>query len=950
MRGSITLAGMTTTTTLRRRLLALATIAALAAAAPAGARASAPTSGATAPATAAAATTAAAAATATVPTPSVATLLPEIPAKWPSSHLEVGLMDDPGGAAALHASGAYKFRYAYLCGGVNTGHGWSTWNTGAKYADYYVDETVAQGMTPVFIYYQLLQSSPAGGAENQADLNNLKNTSTMKSYWADVRLLFQHLGAYSQTIVVDIEPDLWGYIQQASSGDSGATVPAAVASSGDPDVAGLANNADGFAQAFIKLRDKYAPNVLLGYELSMWGTLTDPIAQHIPLSDIDPLAARSTAFQRSLGAKFDLVFTDPADRDADFDKIINGDGGNSWWGTADYANFDRYVGDFVNGVGLRMVLWQIPLGNTKMRAMNDTWGHYQDNHVETWFGTAPSTQLAAAVDAGVIAMLFGGGASGTTSATDADGDGITNPAPIDGNTTMSYSADDDGGYFRHQVNAYYAAGALSLPGSTYATSATVGSATMIEGQSQSITTGVVSAATGSVLVDVELYGPAGTLVTHWSHDNVALTAGHQWNVTDHWTAGSAPAAGTYTVRIAIEPAGGGSPLELDSSAAMFVVQIGGTYVAVAPTRLLDTRSGLGLSGRFKSHTPRLFKVAGLTPIPSNVIAVTGNVTVTGQTSAGYVTLGPSVATTPSFSTVNFPKGDTRANGVTVALGTGGKLEAVFVGSTGATTQLVFDVTGYFLPDFAHAAYFALTPYRALDTRNGSGPTGALTAGTPRTFAVGATVPAAAVAVTGNLTVTGQSKAGYVSLGPTVTASPAFSTINFPKGDNRANNVTVQLGAGGTLQAVYGAGAGATTQLIFDVTGYYLAGSGGAAYVPISPVRTVDTRIPLGLTKPLADGSIQSFSLAGYVPSGTVAVSGNVTITGPSTSGFVAVAPSLTWPATTSTINFPKGDTRANGIVVPVNGSRALSTVFAGGSSKATAQLIFDLTGYFVPVP
>lgn len=144
-----------------------------------------------------------------------------------------------------------------------------------KFADYYVDESVAQGITPVFIYYQLLQSKPAVGTENQADLSNLKNTSTMKSYWADVRLMFQHLGAYSKTIVIDIEPDLWGYIQQAATGDNGAAVPAAAASSGDADVAGLANNADGFAQGFIKLRNKYAPNVLLGYELSMWGTNTD---------------------------------------------------------------------------------------------------------------------------------------------------------------------------------------------------------------------------------------------------------------------------------------------------------------------------------------------------------------------------------------------------------------------------------------------------------------------------------------------------------------------------------------------------------------------------------------------------------------------------------------------------------------------------------------------------
>ncbi len=99
----------------------------------------------------------------------------------------------------------------------------------------------------------------------------------MGSYWADFTLLMKHLGAYSSKIVVDVEPDLWGYIQQASTGDNGASVPAAVASSGNADLAGLPNNAAGFAQAFVRLRDKYAPNVLLGYELSMWGTNTDPI-------------------------------------------------------------------------------------------------------------------------------------------------------------------------------------------------------------------------------------------------------------------------------------------------------------------------------------------------------------------------------------------------------------------------------------------------------------------------------------------------------------------------------------------------------------------------------------------------------------------------------------------------------------------------------------------------
>ena len=55
------------------------------------------------------------------------------------------------------------------------------------------------------------------------------------------------------------------------------------------------------------------------------------------------------------------------------------------------------------------------------------------------------------------------GGNGATSAYDAAGDGVTNPAPINGNTRDSLSADDDGGYFRERAAAYYAAGGVALP-------------------------------------------------------------------------------------------------------------------------------------------------------------------------------------------------------------------------------------------------------------------------------------------------------------------------------------------------------------------------------------------------------------------------------------------------------------------------------------------------------
>lgn len=88
-----------------------------------------------------------------------------------------------------------------------------------------------------------------------------------------------------------------------------------------------------------------------------------------------------------------------------------------------------------------------------MRAQNNTWGHYQDNHVQYFIDDPTRAHLALYANAGVVAVLFGGGAGGTTCACDGDSDGVTNPAAINGNTIASYNADDDGGFFRNRASA-----------------------------------------------------------------------------------------------------------------------------------------------------------------------------------------------------------------------------------------------------------------------------------------------------------------------------------------------------------------------------------------------------------------------------------------------------------------------------------------------------------------
>ena len=149
-------------------------------------------------------------------------------------------------------------------------------------------------------------------------------------------------------------------------------------------------------------------------------------------------------------------------------------------------------------------------------------------------------------------------------------------------------------------------------------------------------------------------------------------------------------------------------------------------------------------------------------------------------------------------------------------------------------------------------YIPITPLRVLDTRPpGIGGLGMFTANIAQTWPVAGvgTIPVNAVAVTGNVTVTAQQAVGYVAVTPSATNSPPSSSINFPLGDNRANNLTVPLSATGSLSAVYKAASGRKTHLIFDVTGYFLADDTGATFTPVIPARVLDTRTHVGCRSP-----------------------------------------------------------------------------------------------------
>jgi hypothetical protein len=443
-------------------------------------------------------------------------------------------------------------------------------------------------------------------------------------------------------------------------------------------------------------------------------------------------------------------------------------------------------------------------------------------------------------------------------------------------------------------------------------------------------------------------------------------------------------AGTHTFSVTLKTYGTQSVTATDTATAsiagsqtgIVVSYPASTYIPTSPRRVLDSRptgsghTNIGLAGKFTAGVVRKFTVAGAKyvgggsalAIPANAVAVTGNLTVVGETAAGVIDLGPTVSASGTTSTLNFVKGDTRANNVTLGLAGDGSLEAVYRSSTvGATTDLIFDVTGYFLAGTSGATYHSLAPGRVLDTRpTGSGVThiGPLTKlpnRTVKTFPVAgvkalgwssALVPSGATAVTGNLTVTGATSAGFVSVGPTMTSSPSTSSVNVAAGTTVANGVTVAL-SGGKLQVVWCGTTGSSANVIFDVTGYFTAGAGGLSFYAVTPVRVLDSSKSLGLSGTFTSGTAQLFTIGGTagVPTGAAGISGNLTVLTPTSAGWALVSPEIVATPTTSTLNVAAGHSEANGFDVALGASGHVALEWAG-TTGSTADIALDITGYW----
>ena len=424
---------------------------------------------------------------------------------------------------------------------------------------------------------------------------------------------------------------------------------------------------------------------------------------------------------------------------------------------------------------------------------------------------------------------------------------------------------------------------------------------------------------------------------------------------------NATKVGSQTATLTVSDTSGTStktvPLSLVGS-----VGAKGAYYAVTPARVLDTRSGVGAPAAMLGTQKSLdLQVTGRGGVPSvGVSAVVLNVTVTGSTAGSFLTVYPTGADRPTASSINFAKGWTGANSVTIGVGDGGKVR---IYNQYGATHVIADVVGFYAADSTviptagttDADFYPLTPQRWIDTRP-DGNNGRL--GNGDYYQLGWDFGAAynpyvrAVAV--NITAVSPTGNGYLSAwNGQAGAFPSTSTLNYTTGHNVPNMAIVPTSpcnetwcnANGIpmIGVINTTSASAATHLIVDIVGVYdnATPGDGLRFRPITPQRITDTRSGLGYPTAFGPGVSGTVTAPASVAQAN-ALAFNVTAVNPTASTYLTLWPAGIAQPTVSNLNPSVGQTVANAAIVGLGTNKAFSIYNAGGSTN----VLVDVVGTF----
>ena len=279
-----------------------------------------------------------------------------------------------------------------------------------------------------------------------------------------------------------------------------------------------------------------------------------------------------------------------------------------------------------------------------------------------------------------------------------------------------------------------------------------------------------------------------------------------------------------------------------------------TVVMVEPTRILDTRYDIGLTGQVVANASHKLVVTGVIDtyidatttiivkqvVPAGATGVLLNVTAVSPTAAGFLSIRPGTATgVPATSGLNFNPGDVVPNAVTVALpivgANAGKVDIYYgTTTTGATLHVVADVVGY----TTNTGLVDLTNRLiALETSGVAGPAGA--AG-----ATGAAGAAGATGATGSVNRISDEKIAQLQWYGDPGAAATYATGTNPYGvafdgtniwitNINSNTVSKMNPADGTKVDYTTTGTN-PIGVAFDGTNIWIANNGSATVSKMNP--------------------------------------------------------------------------------------------------------------------
>lgn len=255
--------------------------------------------------------------------------------------------------------------------GLGPNNSWRSWNKpDGEYLRMRLKEAEKIGAIPMFTVYQI-------AAAGDGNISVLSDLSFMRAYWEDIRKMFEILQKYDKPVLLNIEPDFWGYTHRANPNPDShfSYVGTAIGECNN-----LGNTVKAMAGCIIQMARKYTPKVKIGF----------------PPSGFLDNQANEVAYMRKLGVDLaDFAIIQTGDRDAGcYEAAVppcdaERDSVFKYWDetNARSPNFNEhfaYAEEYSRGIQLPILWWQVSIG-VPSESPGGIPMFYRDNKVKYFF-------------------------------------------------------------------------------------------------------------------------------------------------------------------------------------------------------------------------------------------------------------------------------------------------------------------------------------------------------------------------------------------------------------------------------------------------------------------------------------------------------------------------------------------------------------------------------------